>query len=175
MNFARDVVDSAPADRLALVELSRAGGRREWRFGEVADGAARMAGTLAAHGVGRGDVVMTLVGNRPEWVMTMIACWRLGAVVLPCNEQLRAKDLALRLEVAQPKVVVVDERNRGELEAAGTGDAIVLLVPDAALWRDAPISPAAELDANDPAVIIFTSGTSGEPKEVIHPQRYLAG
>ncbi len=77
-----------------------------------------MAGTLAAHGVGRGDVVLTLVGNRPEWVMTMVACWRLGAVVLPCNEQLRAKDLALRLAVARPKVVVADERNRAELEAA---------------------------------------------------------
>jgi acyl-coenzyme A synthetase/AMP-(fatty) acid ligase len=175
VNFARDVVDAAAADRLALVELSRAGGRREWRFGEVADGAARMAGALAAHGVGKGDVVLTLVGNRPEWVLTMVACWRLGAVVLPCNEQLRAKDLALRLAVARPKAVVADKRNRTELEAAGTGDAVVLLVPDDALWRDAPPAPAVELEATDPAVIIFTSGTSGEPKAVVHAQRYLAG
>jgi acetyl-CoA synthetase len=175
VNFARDIVDAAPPDRLALVELARGGGRREWRFGEIADAGARMAGTLAAHGVGRGDVVLTLVGNRPEWVMTMVACWRLGAVVLPCNEQLRAKDLALRLAVARPKVVVADERNRAELEAAGTGDAVVLLVPDDALWRDAAPAPAVELEATDPAVIIFTSGTSGEPKAVVHAQRYLAG
>lgn len=175
MNFARDVVDCAPRDRLALVEITRAGDRREWRFGAVADGAARMAGTLAAHGVGRGDVVMTLVGNRPEWVLTMVACWRLGATVLPCNEQLRAKDLALRLDIARPRVVVADERNRSALEAAGTGDAIVLLVPDDALWRDADPAPAVELDGADPAVIIFTSGTSGEPKAVLHAQRYLAG
>jgi acetyl-CoA synthetase len=175
VNFARDVVDSAPAERLALVELSRAGNRREWRFGEVADGAARMAGTLVAHGVGRGDVVMTLVGNRPEWVLTMIACWRIGAVVLPCNEQLRAKDLALRLATAQPRLVVCDERNRAELEAAGTGDVPVLLVPDDALWQQAEPAPAVDLDADDPAVVIFTSGTSGEPKAVVHVQRYLAG
>ena len=41
---------------------------------------------------------MTLIGNRPEWVFAMVACFRIGAVVLPCTEQLRAKDLRLRLE-----------------------------------------------------------------------------
>ncbi|MBW3631367.1 MAG: GrpB family protein, partial [Gemmatimonadetes bacterium] len=56
------------------------------------------SGTLAARGVRRGDVVMTLIGNRPEWVLVMVACFRLGAVALPCTEQLRAKDLALRID-----------------------------------------------------------------------------
>ncbi len=46
---------------------------------------------------------MTLIGNRPEWVFTMCACFRIGAVVLPCTEQLRAKDLRLRLAVARPR------------------------------------------------------------------------
>ena len=45
---------------------------------------------------------MTLIGNRPEWVLAMVACFRIGAVVLPCTEQLRAKDLRLRLEVGAP-------------------------------------------------------------------------
>lgn len=174
MNFARDVVDRAPAQRLALVELARDGRRREWRFDELADGAARMAGTLAAHGVTRGDVVMTLIGNRPEWVMTMVACWRIGAVALPCNEQLRAKDLSLRIGAARPRLIVADVRNRAELEAAAVG-VPVLLVPDDALWRDSEPAPAVELGDDDPAVIIFTSGTSGEPKAVVHGQRYLAG
>ena len=48
MNFARDVVDAAPAERLALVELARDGRRREWTFGEVAERSARLAGALAA-------------------------------------------------------------------------------------------------------------------------------
>ncbi|HEU4658701.1 MAG TPA: AMP-binding protein [Capillimicrobium sp.] len=183
MNFARDVVDAAPADRLALVELSRAGERREWRFGEVADGAAHLAGTLARHGVARGDVVMTLIGNRPEWVLTMVACFRIGAVVLPCTEQLRPKDLALRLAVARPRVVVADERNRAALEAAlaapgagdGDGEPVVLTIPDAALWREGEPAPAVDLRPEDPCLITFTSGTSGEPKAVLHGQRYLAG
>src|SRR5512135_234487 len=98
MNFARDCVDATPREHLALIELARDGSRREWSFGEIADASARMAGTLARAGVSRGDVVMTLIGNRPEWVLTMVACFRIGAVALPCNEQLRAHDLALRIE-----------------------------------------------------------------------------
>ncbi len=121
MNFARDVVDHAPPDRLALVELDNAGRRHEWRFGEVSDRSARLAGALTReHGVDRGGVVMTLIGNRPEWVLTMLACFRIGAVALACNEQLRARDLALRIEAAQPSLIVADERNLGELHGGGT-------------------------------------------------------
>src|ERR1700742_3534985 len=105
MNFAAEVVDAAPPERLALVELARDGSRREWTFGEVADRSARLAGTLCARGIGRGDVVMTVIGNRPEWVFAMLACFRLGAVVLPCTEQLRAKDLALRIAQGRPALI----------------------------------------------------------------------
>ena len=100
MNFARDVVDVAPPGRRALVALGRDGSRSEWSFGAVAEASARAAGALAARGVERGDVVMTLVGNRPEWVLAMLACFRLGAVALPCTELLRAGDLRSRLAIA---------------------------------------------------------------------------
>ncbi len=205
MNFARDILDHLPPSQLALVELTRDGSRREWSFGEVSDRSARLAGALARRGVERGDVVMTLIGNRPEWVLTMLACFRLGAVVLPCTEQLRAKDLRLRLAVARPRMVVADERNRAELEAALAGkepepsapittpsaagssgssaaetsgwsaaDVEVVLVPDESLF-DAQPAPAAGLAADEPCLITFTSGTAGEPKAVLHGQRYLLG
>ncbi len=119
MNFARDVVDAADPAGLALVELARDGTRREWCFGEVADAAARLAGTFARCGVGRGDVVMTVIGNRPEWVLTMVACFRIGAVVLPCTEQLRARDLRLRLDAARPALVLLRRAQRGR---AGGGE-----------------------------------------------------
>src|ERR687894_1664066 len=128
MNFARDVVDAAPPAGRALVALSRDGGREEWTFGQVADAAARAAGTLAARGVGRGDVVLTLIGNRPEWVLTMLACFRLGAVALPCTEQLRPADLRSRLAIARPRLIVSDERNLGVLGEAAPG-ADVLAIP----------------------------------------------
>jgi acyl-coenzyme A synthetase/AMP-(fatty) acid ligase len=173
VNFARDVLDRLPAEQRALVELTREGTRREWSFGEVQQAGARLAGALTRRGIESGDVVMTLIGNRPEWVLSMVACFRIGAVVLPCTEQLRAKDLRLRLEVARPALIIADERNRAELEAASPG-CPVLLVPDQEVLRGEP-SPAVELGPQDPCLITFTSGTSGEPKAVVHGQRYLAG
>lgn len=173
MNFARDVLDRLPAGDRALVELARDGSRREWTFGEVADRSARMVGALHARGVGRGDVVMTLIGNRPEWVLSMVACMRIGAVVLPCTEQLRAKDLRLRIEVARPSLIVADARNRSELEGARPACEVVL-VPDETLFAGEP-APAVELGEDEPCLIAFTSGTAGEPKAVLHAQRYLPG
>ncbi|MDP9294575.1 MAG: AMP-binding protein, partial [Actinomycetota bacterium] len=128
---------------------------------------------LRARGVRRGDVVLTLVGNRPEWVLTLLACFRIGAVALPCTEQLRAADLRLRLEVARPRLIVCDERNAGELAAAGP-EADVLQVPGGELTASEPVPPV-ELEPDDPCLITFTSGTAGEPKAVLHGQRYLAG
>jgi acyl-coenzyme A synthetase/AMP-(fatty) acid ligase len=173
MNFATDVLEALPPADLALIERARDGTRREWSFGETADSSARLAGALAARGIGRGDVVMTLIGNRPEWVLTMVACMRIGAVVLPVTEQLRARDLRLRFAVARPSLIVADERNRSELERAAPRCAVAL-VPDESLLAGEP-APAAELVASDPCLITFTSGTSGGPKAVVHAQRYLCG
>jgi acyl-coenzyme A synthetase/AMP-(fatty) acid ligase len=195
VNFARDVLDRCDPGSAALLELARDGSRRTWSFGEVADSSARLAGSLQRMGVRRGDVVMTVIGNRPEWVLTMLACFRLGAVVLACTEQLRAKDLRLRIDVAQPSLIVADERNRAELAAAQqlprgaspgrapgpAGEAgrdgtpvPVAYVPDESLLAGEPAATA-ELGADDPCLITFTSGTAGEPKAVLHGQRYLDG
>jgi acetyl-CoA synthetase len=173
MNFSRDVVEAAPRGERALVEVGRDGARREWSFGQVAGATGAVAARLETEGLRRGDVVLTLVGNRSEWVLALVACFRLGLVALPCNEQLRAKDLALRLQVARPRLVVCDERNADVLAEAGW-DGPTLWIP----WEldeEAPVPAAVELEPGDPCLITFTSGTAGEPKAVLHGQRYLAG
>ncbi len=178
MNFAREVLAAQPPERRALVELGRDGTRREWTFGEMAEMIEAAAGSLAAHGVQRGDVVMTLIGNRVEWVTTMMACFRIGAIVLPCTEQLRAKDLRLRLDVTQPTLIVADERNRAELQDARP-DCAVRWIPDhdanLIMRQRPPLASTVDLQDDDPALITFTSGTAGEPKAVVHAQRYLHG
>ena len=99
-------MERSPASRLGVVAVDAGGNRRDWHFGELVACSAGISGAFAARGVRRGDVVMTLVGNRIEWVLAMLACWRMGAVALPCNTQLRAQDLEHRVDAAQPKLCV---------------------------------------------------------------------
>ena len=119
---------------------------------------------------------MTLVGSRVEWVLSLLACWRMGAVALPCNPQLRRKDLALRAAAANPKLAVGEARYLGELP-----DGIPYLdMDDLARVFDEDLpqeTPAAveSLGAGDPAAIVFTSGTTGEARGVVYPQSYLGG
>ena len=173
-NFVRDVVAARPADDLAVVTVGADGERREWTFGELLEASGSLAARYIERGVRRGDVVLTLVGNRIEYVLAILAGLRIGAPTLPCSEQLRAKDLALRLRRARPALVVCDARNRAELDAAAPA-CPVLTVPDASLPAGGTAPPYAELDDLDPAFVLFTSGTSGEPKMVTHGQRYVHG
>jgi acetyl-CoA synthetase len=174
VNFVSDVVERAPSDSVALIELSGDGARRTLTFGEIASASARLSGMLSRRGIRKGDVVLTLIGNRAEWVLAMLAAFRTGAVILPCTEQLRAKDLALRLAVARPRLVLADPRNRPRLEQARPQAEVVYLPFADALEGEAP-APVADLAPSDPCLITFTSGTAGEPKAVVHAQRYLDG
>ena len=176
MNFIEDVLERFPASKPALVALSREGERRVWHFGELIAMSAGVSGALAARGVGRGDVVMTLVGNRIEWVLTLLACWRMGAVALPCNTQLRRHDLELRVAAANPSLCVGEEPLLAELPDGVP--AVTLAEFEEILDEDRPQeTPAsiADLGPEDPALIVFTSGTTGEPRGALHATRYLAG
>ena len=173
-NFVRDFVATRPANAPALITLSGEGERMEWRFGTVVAAAEGLAGHLHGRGVRRGDTVLMLVGNRIEYALGILACLYLGAAALPCSEQLRAKDLALRLDRAGPRAVICDERNLAELTAAGP-DAELVITGVGIPLPSAPAPDAADLSDDDPAFVLFTSGTSGEPKMVVHGQRYVWG
>jgi acyl-coenzyme A synthetase/AMP-(fatty) acid ligase len=176
VNFVEDVMERSPASRLGIVAVDAEGNRRDWHFGELIARSAGLSGAFAARGVRRGDVVMTLLGNRIEWALTLLACWRMGAVALPCSPQLRRHDLELRAAASSPALCVVGEDLLGELPDGVP--AMTLEVVAATLDEDRPQeTPAAieEMGAEDPALIVFTSGTTGEPRGVVHAYRYLAG
>jgi acyl-coenzyme A synthetase/AMP-(fatty) acid ligase len=176
VNFIEDVMERAPASQLGVVAIDAEGNRREWHFGELIARSAGLSGAMAARGVERGEAVMTLVGSRIEWVLAMLACFRMGAVALPCNPQLRRKDLELRVGAANPKLCIGEGHLLGELP--GGVPAMTMAEVADALDEDRPQETPAEiadLDPEDPAVIIFTSGTTGDPRGVVYPHRYLTG
>ena len=155
MNFIEDVMERAPASTLGIVAIDAVGKRREWHYGELIARSAGLSGAMAARGVERGDAVMTLVGSRIEWVLAMLACFRMGAVAMPCNIQLRRKDLEVRVQAANPKLCIGEEHLLGELP--GGVPAMTMAQVADALDEDRPQeTPAeiAELHPEDPAVII---------------------
>ena len=176
MNFVEDVLEAFPASKLAVVAIDAEGERHEWHFGELIARSAGLSGALAARGVRRGDAVLTLAGSRIEWVIAMLACFRMGAVALPCNPQLRRRDLELRVAAAGPALAIGEEAYLGELPEGLPYMTMAELVDalDEDRPQETPVEPV-ELAPGDPAVIIFTSGTSGEPRGVLYPQRYLTG
>src|SRR5687767_2616406 len=137
---------------------------------------AGLSGAMAARGVHRGDVVMMLAGSRLEWVLALLACFRMGAVALPCNPQLRRKDLELRVAAANPSLCIGEERYLSELPEGlpyfDMAEVARILDEDE---RQEPPAELQELEPDDPALIIFTSGTTGDPRGVLYPQRYLTG
>jgi acyl-coenzyme A synthetase/AMP-(fatty) acid ligase len=176
VNIVDDLMEGSPASRLGIVAIDPEANRRDWHFGELIATSAGLSGAFAARGVRRGDVVMTLVGNRIEWVLSLLACWRMGAVALPCNTMLREKDLELRIAAAKPVLCVGEERLLGEMPA-GVPTMTMAEIADV-LDEDRPQeTPASveDMSPEDPALIVFTSGTTGDPRGVVHAYRYLFG
>ncbi|HWC07480.1 MAG TPA: AMP-binding protein, partial [Solirubrobacterales bacterium] len=176
MNLIEDLMERSPASRLGIVAVDAEANRRDWYFGELIACSAGISGAFAARGVGKGDVVMTLVGNRIEWVLSLLACWRMGAVALPCSTMLRRADLEQRVAAANPKLCVGEPALLAELPAGVPAMDLeeVARVLDEDLPQETPAA-VEPMGPEDPALIVFTSGTTGAPRGVVHPYRYLSG
>ena len=118
----------------------------------AADAVARVAGGLRAQGVRRGDVVAWQLPNCTEAVLLYRACWRLGAIAGPIHHQAGPVEVERMLRVLEPTVVVD---------------------PDAPLPDGPPVARSAARPS-DLAVALFTGGSTGEPKAVLHTHRGLA-
>ncbi len=168
-NFTRDVVESADPAALAIRFVDAGGGVRDFAFGQVAESAARWAGLLRAHRVEPGDRVLVLVGKTPDWHAVMLAALKASAVAIPCSEMLRAKDLDFRMRHSGARLLLADPGCRKEVEAM-SADCEVVYLDEATLGE--PDGTTADTAADDPAFILYTSGTTKDPKGVVHTHRY---
>lgn len=183
-NFARDVVDSlAEADRLGLLFISSGGTRRAYGFREIAEISQRYAAVFLDAGIERGSRVLVTLPKVPEWIFTMLALDRLGAVAIPCPEQLRAKDLLFRADHAEAVALIGDAGNLEELDAvrtqAKTLRSFFVTRGEADGWQtletlvaDAKPFAGLETGSDEWAYIVYTSGTTKDPKGVVHDRAY---
>ncbi|MEP4702733.1 MAG: AMP-binding protein, partial [Parasphingorhabdus sp.] len=113
-NFA-EVIDgyAQDSDRMALIWTNSEGEERRFTYKQISEESQRIANTLKAQGVTRGDRVIVMLPRIPEWQMTMLAIFRLGAVAIPCITMLQQKYLEYRINLVTPKAVVTV---RGETE-----------------------------------------------------------
>ncbi|MCR9096146.1 MAG: acyl--CoA ligase [bacterium] len=152
---------------------------RRWTYDDhLADVASVAAAFRERYGIGKGDHVAILAANAPEWILTYWATVSLGGVVISMNGWWQGDEIRYGLDLAKPKLLLVDERRKERLaEMEGEPgmpvvsfeqdfETIRTFAPDAAL----PDTPIAE---DDPCLLLFTSGTTGRPKGALVSHRTL--
>ncbi|MGW5075404.1 class I adenylate-forming enzyme family protein [Rhodococcus sp. NPDC004095] len=144
-------------------------------FAEHLDRVASLAHELRSrYALAKGDRIAILSANNAEWITTFWAATALGAVTVGLNSLWSAREISYGVQLSEPSLVVADAPRRKLLGAVNIP---VLSVEDdiPALSAACPGAelPALEVNEDDPAVILFTSGTTGRPKGATHSQRNM--
>jgi medium-chain acyl-CoA synthetase len=180
-NFTHDVLERWAAEQPEAVALwwvnEQATEERKITFAEMGRLARRAAAMFAERGIGRGQRVLVILSRVPEWWIAMLGLIRLGAVPIPGTPLLTPKDVAYRLEVAEVGAVVTDADNAGKVAETFSGKRFIV-GSDRERWErfEEAVTRAPEArdyvatGANEPGIIYFTSGTTGEAKMVLHTQ-----
>ena len=182
-NFGRDVVDlwaKRQPNHLALIWCNTEGDQASFTYAQMARLTNQFAHVLAQAGIVKGDRVMVMLPRVPHWQIAMVACTKLGAVPIPCIEMLTAKDVAYRLahsgavgvvttETSAPKFLQTDQLKARIVLGALPG----WLSFDQAMGEAPTTFACADTALEDPAVLYYTSGSTGLPKGVTHASRAL--
>jgi len=128
-------------------------------------------------GVRKGDRVAILAENHPEWIVTFWATVSIGGIVAALNGWWTEDEIRHGVELSEPKVIVADSKRLQRLRGAA-GDVPVLEIGgnfDELLRTPGEGLPAEVIAEDDPAVILFTSGTTGRPKGAVNTHRAICG
>ncbi|MFW0757845.1 AMP-binding protein [Pseudomonas sp. H11T01] len=172
--------------RIALFWEGRDGSSATYTFSELQDKAARFANFLLAQGVKKGDKVAGLLPRNVELLITVFATWRIGAVYQPLFTAFGPKAIEHRLNNSGAALVVTDAVNRSKLNEVMDCPTIVtvggpkgqgIVRGDFSFWAEqanysADCEPAL-LGADDPFLLMFTSGTTGPSKSLAVPLKAI--
>ena len=193
-NYGYDIVDAwsekEPLKR-ALCWTNDQGDNRDFTFAQIKKYSDMTASYFRSLGIGRGDMVMLILKRRYEFWFSIIALHKLGAVVIPATHLLTKKDIAYRANAAGIKMIVcvgedvVINHVKDAMPDSPTVESLVSVGPVLAdgfndfhkgIENAAPFTRPENVNTNDDtSLMYFTSGTSGEPKMVIHDYLYPLG
>ena len=147
---------------------------RRIRFDEVeAQVASLAAGLRERHGIGAGDRVAICTANGPEWIVLFWAVVSLDAVLVAMNGWWTGTEMAHALELSEPKLLVLDRKRRARLDGEPAMPTVLLEEGfDALAGHDRTAAlPDEAIAEDDPAILVFTSGTTGRPKAAVLTHR----
>jgi acyl-coenzyme A synthetase/AMP-(fatty) acid ligase len=177
-NFTRDVIEPLAKSqrRAALTFVDREGIVDRRTFAEVAGDGARWAHLLRTR-LDRGDRVLVYTGKVPAWHGAMLGALKGGLISVPCSEMLRARDLAFRVRHSGARLVIADRAAEVEVEEMleQLETPVSVLYLDEArseLARYIDRAPTEDTTAGERAFILYTSGTTKEPRGVVHTHAY---
>jgi acyl-CoA synthetase (AMP-forming)/AMP-acid ligase II len=168
MNFAAlfEVHARSDPDALAVIDA-----RSRWTYGRLDEYASRFASFLVAQGVEPGDRVVFKAANRVELAICFIGCWKSGAIGVPVNFRLTREDVMRVIDHCAPKLVILAESD----EVSPDRQPVLRFHPDRhegsfwdALEQARPAFVSVGRQDSDIANLLYTSGTTGMPKAVIH-------
>lgn len=180
-NFARDVIDkwAEEEDKLALLCVDEQGNVAKRTFSDLKNRSSKLASVLQESGIKKGDRVFLLLSKIPQWWESVLAIIRVGAIVMPGTSQLTPKDIKYRFEASGGVAIITDEENASKVDqVAGDIPALKTKIVvgncdgwvnyEAALEQASADYEDIKTKSDEPAILYFTSGTTGYPKMTVH-------
>lgn len=185
-NFAYDIVDEwakIEPDKNALLWTNDQGEHKQYSFAEIKEQSDKTASFFQSLGIKKGDMVMAILKRRYEFWFTIVALHKIGAVIIPATHLLTKKDIVYRNNAADIKAIVavgedpiIQHINDARPESPSIEHLISVgpIIPDG--WIDFHkgietakpfVRPTEPTKNDDPLIVSFTSGTTGDPKMVL--------
>ena len=177
LNLGVEVADRQPGGAPAILVTDGREITRTVSFGELSASSNRLANALATKGVEPGDRVAIILSQRPETAIAHVAAYKLGAIAVPLSSAFGPDALEVRLRSSEPRAVIGEQESLERVRALGFDAALIdadrdlaaLLAAASPAFEPAPTTP------DTPALLVYTSGTTGPPKGALHGHRVLAG